>query len=213
MDIVWYGQSCFKVKGKTSSIVIDPFDPTKTGLKLPKDLVADVLLITHPHQDHNNITAVSGDPLVIEGPGEYEVKGVSVNGIHSYHDNQEGSQRGINTIYHINFEGINILHVGDLGHLLTDEQSGQISEVDILMIPVGGNYTIDAQDAAKVVASLEPKIVIPMHYKIEGSTVEVAEVEGFLKEMGVENIESLPKLTITKEKLPEETQVILLSKN
>src|SRR5436190_2050026 len=129
MEIIWHGQSCFKIKGKTSSVVIDPFDPNMMGLKLPKDLSADVLLITHAHPDHNNIEAVSGDPVVIEGPGEYEVKGVSVTGIHSYHDSEQGAQRGKNTIYHINFEGINIVHLGDLGHPLEEEQSGQISEV------------------------------------------------------------------------------------
>lgn len=213
MEITWFGQSCFKIKGKTTSIVIDPFDPNMIGLKLPKDLSADLLLVTHQHPDHNNTTAVSGDPIVIAGPGEYEVKGVSVTGVHSYHDNTEGSTRGKNTIYHINFEGINIVHLGDLGHHLTQEQSGGIDSVDILMVPVGGNYTIDAQEASKVVASLEPRIVVPMHFKIPGSTAEVEQVEGFLKEMGVENLEPIPKLVVTKDKLPDETQVVLLNKS
>jgi L-ascorbate metabolism protein UlaG (beta-lactamase superfamily) len=213
MDILWHGQSCFKIKDKTTSVIVDPFDPTTTGLKLPKDLTSDLLLVTHQHQDHNNTQAVSGDPVVIAGPGEYEVKGVSVVGIHSYHDKTEGSERGKNTIYQINIEGVNIVHLGDLGHPLTEEQTGEFNEVDILMIPVGGNYTIDAEEAAKVVASLEPKIVIPMHYKSEGSSADIAGVEGFLKEMGAENTEAVSKLTITRDKLPEETQVVLIAKS
>jgi L-ascorbate metabolism protein UlaG (beta-lactamase superfamily) len=213
MDITWMGQSCFKIKGKSSSVIIDPFDPTKMGLKLPKDLSAELLLITHGHEDHNNIAAVSGDPVVIEGPGEYEVAGISVKGIHSYHDKQEGAERGVNTIYSITVDGVNILHLGDLGHPLTEEQSGEIdTSTDILMIPVGGNYTIDAEEAAKVVAALEPKVIIPMHYKLPESSADIAPVDGFLKEMGAENIEPVAKLSITKDKLPEETQVVLISK-
>jgi L-ascorbate metabolism protein UlaG (beta-lactamase superfamily) len=214
MDITWMGQSCFKIKGKSSSVIIDPFDPTKMGLKLPKDLSAELLLITHGHEDHNNISAVSGDPVVIQGPGEYEVAGISVKGIHSYHDKQEGAERGVNTIYSITIDGVNILHLGDLGHPLAEEQSGEIdTSTDILMIPVGGNYTIDAEEAAKVVATLEPKVIIPMHYKLPESSADIAPVDGFLKEMGAENIEPVAKLSITKDKLPEETQVVLISKS
>ncbi len=225
------GQSCFKIKGKTSSVIIDPFDPTKMGLKLPKDLSAELLLITHGHEDHNNISAVSGDPVVIQGPGEYEVAGISVKGIHSYHDKQEGAERGVNTIYSITVDGVNILHLGDLGHPLTEEQTGEVdTSTDILMIPVGGNYTIDAEEAAKVVAALEPKVIIPMHYrlslkasledqpsssayKLPESSADIAPVDGFLKEMGAENIEPVAKLSITKDKLPEETQVVLITKS
>lgn len=214
MDIYWYGQACFKLKGKTATVVIDPFDP-KIGLKVPKptDLEADIVLVTHQHFDHNNIAAVPNNPLVIQGPGEYESKGVIITGIGVYHDSSQGSERGKNTIYGVNIDGLNIVHVGDLGHELTEEQVQEIGETDILMIPVGGNYTIDAKTASKVVAALEPRIVIPMHYKIAGLSVELAGVEDFLKEMGVESPAPINKLTITKEKLPEELQVLLLNKS
>ncbi len=212
MDIYWYGQSCFKIKGKTASVVIDPFDPEKFGLKLPKELEGQVVLATHQHPDHNNANAVSGNPLIIEGPGEYEISGVSVVGVRTNHDASGGTERGKNTLYHITMDGIDIVHVGDLGHVLAEEQTSEIDNVDILMIPVGGNYTIDSETAAKVVAQLEPKIIIPMHYKIPGLTAEVEGVEPFLKEMGAENVQPQPKLTITKDKLPEEPAVILLSK-
>lgn len=213
MDITWFGQAFFRIKGKSATVAIDPFEPDFIGLKLPKDLEADLVLSTHGHQDHNNTRAVGGSPLVITGPGEYERAGVSVVGAPVYHDSSQGSERGKNTIYHILIDGINIVHLGDLGHLLTDEQISQIAACDILMIPVGSVYTIDAEVAAKVVAQFEPKIVIPMHYKIEGLKVDLEGVEPFLKEMGAENITPLPKLSVTKDKLPEETMVVLLSKS
>ena len=213
MDINWYGQSMFRLKGKTSSVVIDPYSSELTGLKLPKDLEANVVLSTHDHSDHNNIEVIGGNPVVITGPGEYEISGVSIVGVGTYHDSVSGSERGNNTIFHLLMDGINIVHLGDLGHLLSEEQLSQIDETDILFIPVGGNYTIDAENAAKVVAQLEPRIVIPMHYQIPGLKAEVSGVEEFLKEMGAENITPLGKFSITKDKLPEETQVVVLSKS
>ncbi len=213
MDIYWYGQSCFKIKGKTATIVIDPFDPDFVGLKLPKDLEGQVVLSTHQHKDHNNVGVVSGDPLIITGPGEYERVGVSIAGIQTFHDKVSGAERGSNTIYHILMDGINIVHVGDLGHVLTDEQASAIDNTDILMIPVGGKYSLDVEMAAKVVAGLEPRIVIPMHYQLPGMKIELGGVEPFLKEMGAENVAPIPKLTITRDKLPEETTVVVLNKN
>lgn len=213
MDIYWYGQSFFKIKGKTATVVVDPFDPDSVGLKFPKDTLSQLALVTHQHHDHNNTKALEGDPLVITGPGEYEKAGVSVLGVGAYHDTVEGVERGKDTLYIITIDGINIAHLGDLGHVLTEEQLAQIDSVDILMIPVGSVFTINAEDAAKVVAQLEPKVVIPMHYKIEGLKPGLEGVELFLKEMGAENIQPQPKLTITKDKLPEETMVVLLSKS
>lgn len=213
MDIYWYGQSCFKIKGKTATVVIDPFDPEFTGLKLPKDLEVQMVLVTHNHQDHNFVEAVKGDPLIITGPGEYERAGISVNGINTYHDKASGAERGANTVYHFIIDGINIVHVGDLGHNLTEEQSSVIDKTDILMVPVGGNYTINAEGASEVVSELEPAIVIPMHYQLPEGKSELSGVEPFLKEMGAENLAPVPKLTITKDKLPEETTVVLLSKS
>lgn len=213
MDIYWYGQSMFKIKGKNTTLVIDPFDPDFTGLKFPKDVGADVVLATHLHQDHNNIASVEGSPLYVQGPGEYEVKGVSVVGINSFHDLEEGKEKGKNTIYHIVMDNISIVHLGDLGHLPSEEQTSGIDSTDILMIPVGGKFTIDDKTATKVVAQFEPKVVIPMHYGLPGLKLELEGVEGFLKEMGAESVEPVSKLSVTKDKLPEETMVVLLSKS
>lgn len=213
MDINWYGQSMFKIKGKSTTVVVDPFSPEFIGLKFPKGIDANVVLVTHHHQDHNNAFAIEGNPLVISGPGEYEKAGVSVTGVSAFHDEEQGAKRGKNTIYHFLIDGVNIVHVGDLGHVLTEEQLSQIDQADILMIPVGGVYTLNTEEAAKVVAQFEPKIVIPMHYKIPGLTAEIEGAEAFLREMGAENIEPVAKLSVTKDKLPEETTIVLLSKS
>ncbi len=218
MDIYWGGQSLFRIKGKNASVVIDPYDPNYTGLKLPKDLTADMVLISHEHEDHSNADAVSGPdgakPMVFKDPGEYEVAGVVVSAINTYHDNTSGSERGKNIIFHLMFDGLNIVHLGDLGQSeLSEQQLTQIGAVDILLIPVGAGFTIDGKAAANIVSQLEPKITIPMHYKIEGLKFELEGVEGFLKEMGAEGVVEQPKLSITKDKLPEEPQVVLLSKS
>lgn len=213
MDIYWYGQSCFKLKGKSSVVITDPFDPEFTGLKLPKDLEGQIVLVSHPHKDHNYTEAVSGSPLIIAGAGDYEKSSVGVTGVSTDHDTQGGQERGRNIVYQMMIDGIRVVHLGDLGHVLTEEQVSQIEEVDVLMVPVGGVYTIDGEKAAKVVAQLEPKMVIPMHYQIPGQKAEIGGVEPFLKEMGAESVEPQPKLSITKDKLPEETTVVLLSKS
>ena len=218
MDIYWGGQALFKLKGKYASVIIDPFDPTYTGLKLPKDLTANLVLLSHEHEDHGNsdvVTAPDGKkPMVFKEPGEYEVSGVVVSAINSFHDNTNGSERGKNLIFHIMIDGLNILHLGDLGQSeLTEEQLSQIGQVDILLVPVGSVYTINSKAASNIVSQLEPKIIIPMHYKIEDLKFELEGVEGFLKEMGAEGVVALPKLSVTKDKLPEEPQVVLLSKS
>lgn len=218
MDIYWGGQSLFRLKGKQATVIIDPFDPDFTGLKLPKELTADVCLQSHDHKDHNNtkvVTSPAGKhPMIFDVLGEYEVGGVVITAINSFHDNSEGAQRGRNIIFHLLFDGLNIVHLGDFGQSqLTEEQIAQISETDILLIPVGGVYTIDAKAAASIVSQLEPKIIIPMHYKLEGLKAELDPVEKFLKEMGVENITPQPKLSISKDRLPEEPQIVVLSKS
>src|SRR3989344_2890377 len=176
MKISWAGQSCFEIsvspsKEVSATIVIDPFDE-KIGLKLP-NMEADVVLISHAHHDHNNAKGIKGNPMVIDGPGEYEVRGVFIKGIDSFHDDVNGKERGKNTMYAIEAEDIKICHLGDFGQKqLTDEQLDAIGHVDVLMIPVGGEYTISSSEAQKVIGQIEPRMIIPMHYALPKLTVD-----------------------------------------
>ena len=168
MKIFWLGQSCFKMivnsdKKEEITIVIDPFSP-EIGLKFPR-IKADILLITHSHYDHSNIKGVLGEPFLVTGPGEYEIKGVYTQGIHSWHDNKTGKARGENTIYKIEAEDLKIAHLGDLGqNELSESQVEGLGTVDVLMTPIGGIYTISAKEAARIISQIEPKIVIPVSY-------------------------------------------------
>ncbi|MEK7791433.1 MAG: MBL fold metallo-hydrolase, partial [Deltaproteobacteria bacterium] len=170
MVITWYGQACFKIQSGERTLVLDPFAKS-IGLT-PPGISADVVFVTHEHSDHSNVKSIKGDFFLINGPGEYEVKGVKATGILSFHDNEKGVKRGLNTLYLIEVEGIRILHCGDLGQdQLENSQLEEIGEVDILMIPVGGFFTIDAKAAVGIVNQVEPKIVIPMHYKVANLTI------------------------------------------
>ncbi|PIY91022.1 MAG: hypothetical protein COY72_00395 [Candidatus Nealsonbacteria bacterium CG_4_10_14_0_8_um_filter_35_10] len=217
MQVIWKGQSFFQIliqRGKESvvKIAIDPYDE-QIGLK-PPTLEADILLISHSHYNHNNIKAVSGNPFIIEGPGEYEIKGIFIQGISSFHDNVQGKERGENTIYTLESEGIKICHLGDLGQKeLTDEQLEKIGAIDILMIPVGGIYTISAKEAAKIISQVEPKIVIPMHYHIPKLKIKLEGLDKFLKMMGVKAPEVSKKLSVSQRNLPTEGMKIIILKS
>jgi len=206
--IIYAGQSCFQISVSNSrdheaNIVIDPFDE-ETGLKVP-NFSADILLRTHDHHDHNNTKAVKGTPFLIEGPGEYEIKGVFVQGIPSFHDDEDGKKRGNNTIYTIEAEDIRFCHLGDLGQKqLTDEQVDKIGAIDVLMVPVGGEYTISASEAQRIISQIEPKIVIPMHYALPKSKTKLDDVSKFLKIMGKPSTQLVDKLTVKTSALPKE---------
>jgi L-ascorbate metabolism protein UlaG (beta-lactamase superfamily) len=182
--------------------VIDPFDEL-LGLKVP-NFSADIALVTHEHYDHNNIKALKGTPFILRGPGEYEVKGVFIQGIDSFHDDKEGKERGQNTIYTIEAEDMRFCHLGDLGQKqLTDEQIDKIGEIDVLMLPVGGTFTISSTEAAKIISQIEPKIVIPMHFQLPKLKLKLDDVSKFLKTMGKNSIAPQDKLTIKKSTLPK----------
>jgi len=211
MTIFWLGQAAFKIVDKEVTVAIDPYD--KIGLKMPK-FQADILLITHDHSDHNFIEAIKGEPFVIDSQGEYEVKNVFIYGLPAYHDNKEGAESGKITVYVIEMEGMKIAHLGDIGQeSLTDEQLEELEGVDILLIPVGGEETINGTGAVKIISQIQPRIVIPMHYKIPGLNMKLEPVDKFLKEFGVSAPEKMEKLKISKKDLPqEETKIIILDK-
>jgi L-ascorbate metabolism protein UlaG (beta-lactamase superfamily) len=212
MTISWYGQSCFKItnQGGHLTIITDPFDKS-IGLNPPRGS-ADIITVSHNHYDHNNVKSLSGESFIINGPGEYEIKGASVFGLNSFHDEKKGEERGLNTIYLIEVDNIRVCHLGDFGQeKLTDEQLEEIGEVDILMIPVGGAYTISASQAVETAEQIEPRLIIPMHYKIPGLKIKIDGVDKFLKEMGLAKKTVIDKITLKKKDLTgKEMEVILL---
>lgn len=208
MEITWLGHSCFRLRGSEATVITDPYAP-QVGYTLGKPK-ADIVTVSHQHSDHNYVQGISG-ARVIGGPGEYEISNVLVIGVATYHDEAWGAQRGKNTVYLIEMDEVTICHLGDLGHVLTSEQTGELDNVDVLLIPVGGVYTIDARLAAEVVRQLDPKMVIPMHYRTPVLTMELEPVDRFLRELGVSNLEPHPKLSVTKSNLPDSLQVHLLS--
>ncbi len=212
MDVFWLGHSCFRIKGKRATIVTDPFPPD-LGYALGEP-AADIVTVSHQHPGHSyvsGVSGVSGSPHNITGPGEYEVSGVLIIGFPTFHDAEKGAQRGKNNVYLMEIDGITICHLGDIGHTLNTEQVEDIDEVDVLLLPVGGVSTIDAVSAAETIRRIEPKIVIPMHFKTPELKRELDPVEKFLKEMGTGQVEPLPRLSITPSSLPASTQVVLLS--
>ena len=214
MLIQWFGQSCFKIQGQTCTIITDPFD-NSYGLKMPR-LAGDVVTVSHDHHDHNNTKAVKGvnedNPFIINGPGEYEIKNVFIQGVLSYHDGQEGKERGKNIIYRIEMEGVSLAHLGDLGHILTNGQIEKLEGIDILMIPVGGVFTINSKQATEIISQLEPRIVIPMHYDIKGLKVgkKIDGISAFCKEFGACPTEEIDKLKISKKDLPQEDLKVII---
>ena len=190
---------------------MDPFSKD-IGLRPPQGK-ADMVLITHNHDDHNNAAALKEDPLLIDGPGEYEIKGIDITGIPAFHDKKNGAERGQVTLYKIEVEDISILHLADFGQdKLTDEQLEKIGDVDVLMIPVGGVYTIDSEEAVKIINQIEPRIVVPMHYKIQGLTIKLDPIEKFLKSMGAGHKEPVEKLALKKKELGGEEMEIVVMK-
>ena len=208
MDITWLGHSCFRIRSKTGIVITDPYSPG-LGYELGK-LTARIVTVSHQHPGHSYVQGVGGEPKLVTGPGEYEISGVLIIGITTFHDGEGGKKRGKNTVYVMELDEIAVCHLGDLGHVLTTEQLEEIGSVDVLLLPVGGVSTIDAPKAAQVVRQLEPKVVVPMHYKTLALSWELESVERFLKEIGVKEVNSQPKLSFTKSSLPLSTQVFLL---
>jgi L-ascorbate metabolism protein UlaG (beta-lactamase superfamily) len=208
MEIQWLGHSCFRLHSRDATVITDPPNRS-TGYALPS-LIANVVTISHQHPGHNAVTACGGSPRIIDGPGEYEIAGVLIDGVRTYHDAKQGTERGRNTAYVFEFEDLRLCHLGDLGHILTPEQAELMSDLDVLFTPIGGHSTIDAAGAAEVVALLEPKLVVPMHYKTNVSTGELDPLEPFLKQMGLGEVTPQTRLNVTQSSLPAQTQVVVL---
>ena len=205
MIISWLGQACVVIKQDAATLVIDPYDPGRVGIPLPS-LEAQVVLISHSHQDHDNAAGIKGKPFIVKEPGEYDVGGFFIEAIRSFHDDEGGKARGENLIFVVRAGDIRVAHFGDFGQsLLTPEQLDALSEVDVAFLPVGGFFTIDGPRAAKIAGQLEPKVVIPMHYQIPGLTIkELAGPEGFFDALGKKPDRVIDSWHIKQGDLPEE---------
>jgi L-ascorbate metabolism protein UlaG (beta-lactamase superfamily) len=208
MEITWFGHSCFRIKGKEAVILIDPC-PDTTGYSLGK-IQADIVAISHAHPGHSYLDTLQEGYRAIKGPGEYEIKDTYITGIGTFHDDVQGKKSGKNTVYVIEMEGVILCHLGDLGHTLTPEVTGELGSINVLFVPVGGHSTIWAQAAADLVRNLNPGYVIPMHYKTEAEKADLEFPERFLKELGIKDLASQPKLIVTRTNIPASTQVVLL---
>ena len=208
MDITWLGHSFFRIKGKEAVLATDPCQPS-LGYSLGK-LQADIVTLSHSHLGHSYIEAISNDFKVISGPGEYELKGTFITGIATFHDTEKGSKLGKNTVYLVEMDGMTLCHLGDLGHLPDSDLMEALGGIDVLFLPVGGVTTIAGSTAAEIVRGLSPKVVIPMHYKTPALVGELEPADKFLKELGIKEMISQPKLSVSRATLPPTTQVIVL---
>jgi L-ascorbate metabolism protein UlaG (beta-lactamase superfamily) len=216
MEVTWYGHSCFRLRDRDATVVTDPFDKT-LGYELPR-VRTDIVTVSHHHPHHNNTKAVKGDFKVVDSPGEYEIKSVFITGIATYPsrrrrksntDEDNGDER--NVIFVFEFDGLTICHLGDLAQVPTQTQVEALSNVDVLLVPVGGSTSLNAAQAAEIISLIEPYIVIPMHYKTSAISLKLDGVQKFLKEMGTPRIEPVDVLKVTRSSLPQETQVVVLN--
>ncbi|QGU00697.1 Zn-dependent hydrolases of the metallo-beta-lactamase superfamily [Candidatus Syntrophocurvum alkaliphilum] len=208
MKIEWLGHASFYIQTNGKRITTDPFDE-RLGYPV-YGLESDLVTISHEHWDHNADYAVKGSPIVVrkDGISKFDDMSITVQGFQSYHDKVKGQARGFNTIYKISSEDIEVLHLGDLGHLLTKEEVIQIGNVDILLIPVGGTYTIDANEAYELVNFINPKVVIPMHFKTPHLKLDIDYVEKFIQKYN--KVIKKPYLEVSKNDISDEMQIIVL---
>jgi L-ascorbate metabolism protein UlaG (beta-lactamase superfamily) len=214
MKIKWYGHAAFLITSdQGAKIMIDPYEPGAFGGQLSygkiKDQV-DIVLTTHDHADHNYTKDLPGTPQIVKGSGSKTAKGISMKGISTYHDPSQGSERGANTIFTLKIDNIQLCHLGDLGHLLSDKELAEIGPVDILLIPVGGLFTIDPKEATRVAEQIKPKIVIPMHFKTAKCGFPIAPVEDFLKGKTNTKRPKASEATFDKATLPQQMEIVVL---
>lgn len=180
MKLQWLGHACFLITSDSGlRILTDPYDE-QVGYDLPA-VEADIVVSSHDHSDHGNVKVVKGSPDVINAPGAHTLRGIAFNGVSTYHDQSKGAERGANIVFSFDVDGLVLCHLGDLGHVLSENEAQQIGPVDVLMVPVGGFYTIDKNEANQVIEQLAPKIVVPMHVKNDKCQFPIETVDGFLE--------------------------------
>lgn len=207
-EIKWFGHACFRIRAREATILMDPV-PRSLGYRVDKQR-ADIVTLSHDHPGHTATEIISGDFKVVRGPGEYEMNEVFITGIRTYHDDKRGEERGRNTAYLVEVEGMTICHLGDLGHQLTAEQVEALTSVDILIVPIGGGTVLDAEQASEVVGQIDPKMVIPMQYRTAFGDKDRENLDRFLKEMAVPEVTAVDKVTVRASDLRESTEVMAL---
>lgn len=210
MEITWYGHSCFRLTERNyATVVTDPFDHKSVGYDALK-LKADIVTVSHDAPGHNNMDAVKGSEHIIDGAGEFEIGGVFITAVQTAGGGKKTKDKSRNTLYVFDYEGITVAHLGDLLEVPTQSEVEALGTVNVLLLPVGGGNSLNAAKAAEVVSTIEPNIVIPMHYATDKTKVKLEPLSKFLKEMGLGKVESLPSLKATRSSLPQETKVVVL---
>jgi L-ascorbate metabolism protein UlaG (beta-lactamase superfamily) len=214
MKIKWYGHSAFLITSDQGvKIILDPYESGAYGGALAYGKIpdqADVVLVSHDHADHNDTKNLPGSPEIFKGPGPKAAKGISFKGISAYHDPSKGSERGTNTIFTFAVDGIRVCHLGDLGHPLSDKELAEIGPVDLLLIPVGGHFTIDPKEATRVADQIRPKVVIPMHFKTEKVSFPIVPLEEFLKGKLRTKRAGTSEAVFDKTALPAQMEIVVL---
>lgn len=209
MKVEWFGQAAFLLTSEVGlRIVTDPYDPVIGYGEIAEE--ADVATVSHEHRDHNYVAGLKGNPQAVKEAGLHEAGGIQFKGIATFHDKNQGSERGNNAIFCFSLDDIRVCHLGDLGHPLSEEQIAEIGQVDVLLTPVGGGPTINAAEATELVNKLRPRVVIPMHFRTEKAALRFAEVDDFLADKkGITRLDS-SIYEVKKENLPDETQIVVL---
>lgn len=206
LQIRWHGHSCFGITNEIT-LVTDPHDGKSIGIHAPS-VTGDIILVSHDHYDHNSVKSVEKEgSKIITDTRKRNITNVEIKGIESFHDGCRGEKRGNNIIYKFTMEDITFCHMGDLGHDLDEDTVQKIGDVDILFIPIGGTFTLDAKQAWRIIKKVKPRIAVPMHYKIGGLSLPITGIEPFLEESKYEILKVGNEIDIEKEDLPEEPEI------
>lgn len=214
MKITWLGHASFLIESNEGTrVVTDPFESGSYDGAVgytPIECSADAVTVSHDHADHNAVECVTGDPEVVRGTEPVTVKEIAIRGVGTYHDENKGKDRGRNTVYVMDIEGMRVAHLGDLGHVLTDEERDELGQVDVVFAPVGGYYTIGPEEAKRVAEQLGAKIIVPMHYKTDALGFPIQPVDEFLKLMQTVERANGTSFEVMRSDLPENTKVVVL---
>ena len=211
MKVRWLGHAAFLLMSDQGvRVITDPYAPDERLTYGEIDEAADAVTVSHEHGDHANVSAVGGNPQAVRGAGVTQARGIEFTGVSTFHDAEKGGERGANTLFCFDLDGVRVCHLGDLGHALSEQQVSEVGAIDVLLVPVGGNYTIDASVATETCAALNPRVVIPMHYGTDKCAFPIEDVEPFLR--GRANVRRVAgsEIELKKEDLPQVTETVVL---